>query len=31
MGHRLGFLCECISTNSSREQADVERLLDYKE
>ena len=31
MGHRLSFLCECISTNSSREQADDERLLDYKE
>lgn len=31
MGHRLGFLCECVSTNLSREQADAERLLDYKE
>ena len=31
MGHRLGFLCECISTNLSREQADAECLLDYKE
>ena len=31
MGHRLGFLCECISPHPSREQADAERLLDYKE
>ena len=31
MGHRLGFLCECVSTHSSREQVDAERLLDYKE
>ena len=25
------FLCECVSTNSSSEQADAECLLDYKE
>ena len=31
MGHRLGFLCECIPTNLNREQADAEHLLDYKE
>ena len=31
MGYRLGFLCECVSTNLSRKQADVELLLDYKE
>jgi len=28
---RLSFLCECVSTHSSREQADVGRLLDHKE
>ena len=31
MGHRLSFLYECVSTNSSREQADAKRLLDHKE